>query len=75
MFYLSKAQNRKELEKKIEVKKVEESKKIAEERKRLEREKNLQMRAIRILEDKIALTENVNLVLIWIQTVLFFVFC
>ena len=55
------AQNRKELEQKVEEKKAEELKKILEERKRLEKEKSRQTRSIQILEEKIRITENFEL--------------
>ena len=54
------AQQRKELEKKIEVKKLEEKQKMIDEKKKLENEKSKNIRNIEILETKIHLTESVS---------------
>jgi len=45
------------------VKKVEELARIIEEKKRLVEEKNKQLRNIEILEEKIQLTQDVNMIL------------
>lgn len=57
----SQAIHRKELEKKIEIKKVEEKNKIIEDKKKLEQEKYRQLRNIEIVEQKIKLTEDLEL--------------
>jgi len=52
------AQQRKELEEKIEIKKIEERQRMIEEKKRLEDEKYRETRNIEIVEKKIELTEQ-----------------
>jgi pinin len=52
------AQQRKELEEKIEIKKVEERQRMIDEKKRLEEEKYRETRNIEIVEKKIELTEQ-----------------